>query len=93
MITTDPKILVLAFLSGIIPSLLWLWFWLKEEENPEPKGLLTVIFILGMIAVVVALFIEKFIQAHLGSQIWQIIKSIIITHKYISTIRLLIKHS
>jgi RsiW-degrading membrane proteinase PrsW (M82 family) len=62
LITSDPRILGLAFLGGIIPSLLWLWFWLKEEENPEPKGLLAIVFIMGMIAVVAVLPIQKFIQ-------------------------------
>jgi RsiW-degrading membrane proteinase PrsW (M82 family) len=67
-LTTDPKILVLAFLGGIIPSLLWLWFWLKEdEENPEPKGLLTMVFIMGIISVTVVLPIQKFIQGYIGS--------------------------
>ena len=73
MLTTDPKILVLAFVGGIIPSFLWLWFWLKEEEKPEPKGLLTVIFIMGMLSVVFVLPIEKFIQAHVNSQTGQTI--------------------
>ena len=68
MITTDPKILGLAFLGGIIPSLLWLWFWLKEEENPEPAGLLTVLFIMGMLAVIVVLPIEKLIQISISTQ-------------------------
>jgi RsiW-degrading membrane proteinase PrsW (M82 family) len=73
LLTSDPKILVLAFLGGIIPSLLWLWFWLKEEENPEPQRLLAIIFILGMVAVVVVLPIQKFIQAHLSSSAGQLI--------------------
>ncbi len=68
LITNNPKILALAFVAGIIPSLLWLWFWLKEEEHPEPKLLLTTIFILGMIAVVVVLPIEKFVQVHIASE-------------------------
>ncbi len=47
----DPKILSIAFLGGVLPSLLWLWFWIKEEsKKPEPKGLLAVVFILGMVA-------------------------------------------
>jgi len=64
---TNPKILVLAFVGGIIPSLLWLWFWLKEEEAPEPKTLLTAVFIMGMIAVVIVLPIQKFIQTYVSS--------------------------
>lgn len=73
ILTSNPKILFLAFLGGIIPSLLWLWFWLKEEENPEPKGLLTIIFVLGMVAVVVVLPIQGFIQNHINSPEGQLI--------------------
>ncbi len=66
MFTTDPKILALAFVEGIIPSLLWLWFWLKEEgKRPEPKGLIPIIFFMGMMAVIFVLPIEKFIQANI----------------------------
>lgn len=71
--TSDPKILGLAFLGGIIPSLIWLWFWLREQERPEPKSLLTIIFIMGMIAVILVLPIQKFIQAHIISQNLQLI--------------------
>src|SRR5680860_650469 len=46
----DPKIWMIAFVGGILPSILWLWFWLKEDRrNPEPKTLLTIIFIMGML--------------------------------------------
>jgi RsiW-degrading membrane proteinase PrsW (M82 family) len=93
MITTDPKILFLAFLGGIIPSLLWLWFWMKEQEDPEPKGLLTVVFIMGMIAVIVALPVEKFIQAYLGSStgqtiLWASVEEIL---KYLAVLVVLYK--
>ncbi len=72
--TNDPKILGLALLGGIIPSLVWLWFWLRENrEKPEPKGLLTITFLIGMTAVIFVLPIEKFLQAHIGSHLGQII--------------------
>ncbi|MEI6280858.1 MAG: PrsW family glutamic-type intramembrane protease [bacterium] len=73
LLTSDPRIIVLAFVGGIIPSLLWLWFWLKEEGHSEPKGLLTIVFILGMIAVVIVLPIQKFIQTYVNSEEFQII--------------------
>ena len=74
MLTTDPKILGLAFVGGIIPSLLWLWFWLNEDKkNPEPKGILSIVFIVGMIAVSFVLPIEKLIQVHIDSHEWQLI--------------------
>lgn len=67
MFNHDPKILGLAFLGGIIPSLLWLWFWLKQEERkPEPKSILTLVFILGMVAVILVLPIQKYIQANVA---------------------------
>ena len=72
--TSDPKTLGLALLAGIIPSLLWLWFWLREDkEHPEPKGVLAGVFVLGMLAVVSILPVQKFIQATIISYEWQII--------------------
>jgi protease PrsW len=68
VITNDPKILALAFVGGLIPSLIWLWFWLKEEDKgSEPGELLAITFVMGMIAVVVVLAVEKFIKIHVGS--------------------------
>lgn len=72
--TTDPKILGLALLLGVAPALLWLWFWLREDkEKPEPKGLITIMFIVGMISVIVVLPIQKFVQNNVTSYEWQII--------------------
>jgi RsiW-degrading membrane proteinase PrsW (M82 family) len=63
----NPQIIVLAFIVGIIPSLFWLWFWLKEQEDPEPQGLLALVFIMGMIAVIFVLPIQKLIQSYVSS--------------------------
>ncbi len=64
MITTDPKILSLAFLGGIIPALFWLWFWLREDrKHPEPKGLVGLVFLMGMLAVIVVLPLQRMIQS------------------------------
>lgn len=70
----DPKTLALAFVSGIIPALLWLWFWLREDKKKEePKGLLAIIFILGMVSVIFVLPIQKFIQNSIDSHAWQLV--------------------
>lgn len=70
----DPKTLGLALLGGLIPSLVWLWFWLKEDnKKSEPKGLLTIIFILGMLSVVCVLPVQKFIQSVISINQWEII--------------------
>jgi protease PrsW len=60
----DPKVLGLALLSGLIPALVWLWFWLKEDdEHPEPIGLLTLTFIVGMLTVVVVIPLQQLAQS------------------------------
>ena len=51
-----------ALVAGILPSLIWLWFWLREDsEHDEPKWLLTICFFGGMVTVLFALIIEKLI--------------------------------
>lgn len=51
-----------ALLVGVIPSLLWLFFWMREDhEQPEPRALLTGCFFAGMLTVVVAIFAEQYI--------------------------------
>ena len=74
MLTSDPKILIFALLAGTIPSIVWLWFWLREDNlDPEPKGLVTIVFILGMLSVLLVIPIQKFIQNVVSDSNWQII--------------------
>ena len=56
----DIKSIIYALLFGIIPALLWLWFWLREDrKKPEPKGRLILTFVGGMAIVPVAIFLER----------------------------------
>ncbi|MFA6432221.1 MAG: PrsW family glutamic-type intramembrane protease [Candidatus Paceibacterota bacterium] len=53
---------VYALAAGIIPSLIWLFFWTREDhEQPEPRSLLAACFIGGMIAVIASIPIEQMI--------------------------------
>ncbi len=73
---TSLNTIILSLIGGILPSLLWLWFWLKEDRlHPEPKLRVLAVFFIGMIMVFIALPIEKFIyQATLyGVSIFTII--------------------
>ena len=59
----DPHALLLAFLGGTIPAILWLMFWLREDrDNPEPLSLLTLTFVAGMLSVLLVLPLEKFVS-------------------------------
>ena len=72
--TNDPKILGLAILGGIIPSVIWLWFWLGEDKRkPEPLRLLLACFLAGVISVIFVLPLEKLVQSSVRSYEWKII--------------------
>lgn len=50
----------IAFLSGLIPAIFWLWFWLREDnEQPEPYFLIAIAFIAGMAVVPLVFPLQK----------------------------------
>ena len=49
----------LYFFFAILPSFLWLNFYLKEDQRPEPKSMVLKVFLLGMLFAFLALFVEK----------------------------------
>lgn len=52
---------------GILPALLWLWFWLKEDRlHPEPRSHITLALIGGMLAVPFVYFIQKSVAVLMG---------------------------
>ena len=49
-----------AFLAGVVPSLVWLVFWLLEDRRrPEPKRFIVLTFCLGMLTVPIALYFQR----------------------------------
>jgi RsiW-degrading membrane proteinase PrsW (M82 family) len=53
----------LYFFFAILPSFLWLNFYLKEDQRPEPKLMVLRVFFFGMTFAILALFIEGFLMA------------------------------
>lgn len=52
-----------AFLGGVLPPLVWLYFLLKEDDRcPEPLPSLIIAFISGMLAVPLALPLEALVR-------------------------------
>ncbi len=50
-----------AFIIGLLPSFIWLYFLLKEDaKHPEPHIMIALAFIVGMIAVPMALPLEQY---------------------------------
>jgi len=64
MLSISPDALITvcyAFLGGLLPTLIWLWFWLREDDaRPEPRILIATAFITGMIAVPLVLPIQRY---------------------------------
>lgn len=77
------KTIIVALVGGILPALLWLWFWLREDDrHPEPRLLMLLTFLIGMISVFVVLPIQKFFNTwHISNDIlvivWASIEEII----------------
>jgi RsiW-degrading membrane proteinase PrsW (M82 family) len=59
----------IAIAGGIFPALAWLWFWIKEDSrNPEPRRLIALAFITGMLTVMIVIPIQKFAAGFLVTQ-------------------------
>ncbi len=50
---------ILAFILGLVPALIWLWFWLKEDRHHEPSKMITLAFLGGMVAVMFSLPLQE----------------------------------
>lgn len=71
-----------ALAGGLIPALFWLWFWLREDKaRPEPKSLIFISFVAGMILVAPTLPLQKFaLERFSGNDlilVWVIIEEIL----------------
>jgi len=62
--------IAIAIAGGVLPSLVWLWFWLRQDadcSDPEPAGFVALSFAAGMAIVYAVLPVEKFILSSLPS--------------------------
>ncbi len=71
-----------AFVSGLVPALFWLWFWLREDkEKPEPWGMIFLAFAAGMIAVPIVLPLQQLaMELYHGDNlvfVWVIIEEVL----------------
>lgn len=59
---------LIAILAGLIPALLWLLFWIREDrKHPEPKKLLALTFFIGMLVVVPVFKLESLALEHVSN--------------------------
>jgi RsiW-degrading membrane proteinase PrsW (M82 family) len=48
----------IALLLGIAPGLIWLFFFLRQDNRPEPKSMILATFLAGAFSAMVALFLQ-----------------------------------
>ncbi|MDO8593308.1 MAG: PrsW family glutamic-type intramembrane protease [bacterium] len=72
-----------AFIGGLLPSFIWLYFLLKEDaSHPEPKALIALTFVAGMVAVPFALLLETYAKNTLKDDLsvitaWALIEEVL----------------
>lgn len=55
--------IIYALLGGVLPALVWLFFWLREDSlSPEPNRLILKTFLFGMLAVVLVIPFQKGVE-------------------------------
>ncbi len=67
---------VYAFIGGLFPALIWLWFWMHENiKHNEPKYTLRLTFVAGMTAVLLVYPFQRIIAWIIGepTNSWTII--------------------
>ncbi len=61
--TASAETLFFSLLGGIIPAVIWLLFWLREDsKRPEPRGMLMLSFFAGMLAVPLVIPFQKYFE-------------------------------
>jgi|AntAceMinimDraft_16_1070373.scaffolds.fasta_scaffold80404_2 RsiW-degrading membrane proteinase PrsW (M82 family) len=76
---------IILFVLAIVPSLIWLMFYLRKDAHPEPNWMITKIFLYGCLAVVPAMLFEIGLGAISQNQITILLGAVLIeeTAKYL----------
>lgn len=88
-----PTIFGYIFLGGVLPCLIWLYFLLQEDaRHPEPKKMIALAFIAGMIVVPLAIPLEQYARSLFGDNLsiltsWALIEEML---KYVAAATLIL---
>ncbi len=65
----DPLTFLIALTGGMLPSVIWLWYWIKEDDIKKPPLMLVgLTFVTGMLMVVLVVPLEKFMETRFHDQ-------------------------
>ncbi len=60
---TISNMIYFLYLFGFLPSIVWLFFYLRKDAHPESNRMILKIFFLGILVAFFAIFLEKGFQA------------------------------
>ncbi len=63
----QPDYLLVVIGLAVLPSLVWLFFYLKEDTHPEPRRWLFTAFLMGVTLAPIVIFLEMMLTKLLGS--------------------------
>lgn len=78
----SPVFLFFSLIGGIIPAVLWLWFWLREDsKHPEPARLIIATFLAGIMSIIPTFFAEKYASEYITDPttlltVWALIEEV-----------------
>lgn len=59
--------MVFALIIAVLPSLVWLFFFLQEDQHPEPNRLVLKVFFFGAVSSLLAIFFERALLCVVGT--------------------------
>lgn len=62
----DVYSLIPVLALAVLPSLIWLFFYLREDDNPEPRYWLFMIFLMGIASAPLVIFLEMVLARFFG---------------------------
>lgn len=66
--------LLFSLAAGILPAIVWIWFWRKEDRaSPEPRFMILFAFLAGMLTVPLVLPAERAVYHYLGDTMLTIV--------------------
>ncbi|HEY1037422.1 MAG TPA: PrsW family glutamic-type intramembrane protease [Candidatus Paceibacterota bacterium] len=61
------EVFVISFIGGLLPALVWLWFWMHEShDHKEPRSVLWLTFLFGMAGVFLVFPLQALMGYMLG---------------------------
>ncbi|MDO8676204.1 MAG: PrsW family intramembrane metalloprotease [Candidatus Azambacteria bacterium] len=66
MLNQEPSILIPTIILAILPSLIWLFFYLREDDHPEPRYWLFTVFLMGVALAPLVIFLEMVLSRFFG---------------------------